>query len=239
MRRFSFVLPTYLQCGCKMGIWQLMLRNMLRNLVHDIFFFFITASTVQHNAVNWFDNVGQDQQNIFQALPEASAGEVNVDEITAIKKDLEMKEAECAELIAKISTVENSRQTLQDNIADLNVKTQVLHQKIAELEAILLAKNQQDPTIVDTAVKIEALEHQVEDLQTKLTESEQLMQLAQIAKSDLSQEISRLELELASQKSDQAPSTVPPPITVQEPAASIEATTTESFFQQSTRYLLT
>ena len=146
-----------------------------------------------------------------------------------------MKEAECAELIAKISTIENSRQTLQDNISDLNSNTQVLHQKIAELEAVLLAKNQQDPTVVDTAVKIEALEHQVEDLQTKLTESEQLMQLAQIAKSDLSQEISRLEHELASQKSDQAPTTVPPPITVQEPGTVIEAKTTESFFQQSTR----
>lgn len=170
-------------------------------------------------------------------MPEASAGEVNVENITAIKRDLEMKEAECAELIAKISTIENSRQTLQDNISDLNGNSQVLHQKIAELEAVLLSKNQQDPTVVDTAVKIEALEHQVGDLQTKLTESEQLMQLAQIAKSDLSQEISRLEHELASQKSDQAPTTVPPPITVQEPAAVIEAKTTESFFQQSTRYL--
>ena len=217
----------------RIHIWQLILRNMLHNLVHDIFF--IIASTVQDNAVNWFDSVGQDQQNIFQALPEASAGEVNVENITAIKRDLEMKEAECAELIAKISTIENSRQTLQDNISDLNSNTQVLHQKIAELEAVLLAKNQQDPTVVDTAVKIEALENQVEDLQTKLTESEQLMQLAQISKSDLSQEISRLEHELASQKSDQAPTTVPPPITVQEPGTVIEAKTTESFFQQSTR----
>lgn len=169
-------------------------------------------------------------------MPEASAGEVNVEDITAIKKGLEMKEAECVELIAKISTIENSRQTLQDSIADFNINTQVLHQKIAELEAILLAKNQQDPTVVEAAVKIKALEHQVEDLQTKLTESEQLMQLAQIAKSELSQEISRLEHELALQKSDQVPSSVPPPITVQEPAASIEATTTESFFQQSKRY---
>ena len=212
---------------------------MLCNLVNDVFFLsvFIIASTVQDNPVNWFDSVGQDQQNIFQALPEASAGEVNVENITEIKRDLEMKEAECAELLAKISTIENSRQTLQDNISDLNGNSQVLHQRIAELEAVLLSKNQQDPTVVDTAVKIEALEHQVEDLQTKLTESEQLMQLAQIAKSDLSQEISRLEHELASQKSDQAPTTVPPPITVQEPAAVIEAKTTESLFQQSTRYL--
>lgn len=137
------------------------------------------------NAANWFDNVGQVQQNIVQAQPEQAVAEP-VQDIAEIQRALEDKEAECIALAAEVEVLVTTRQSLEAKIDELNqiVKSQ--------------AENQND-------TKIEALEHQVEDLQDKLRESEHLVKALQSVKSDVSQEIAKLQNELETQKSQNQP----------------------------------
>ena len=142
------------------------------------------------NAANWFDNVGQVQQNIVQAQPEQAVAEPvvqavaePVQDIAEIQRALEAKEAECTTLKAEVDVLVTAKQSLQAKIDELNQSQ---------------AENQND-------TKIEALEHQVEDLQDRLRESEHLVEALQSVKSDVSQEIAKLQNELETQKSQNQP----------------------------------
>ena len=191
--------------------------------------FYFKAPPVQDSAANWFDNVGQVQQSIFQPFPDQAAQGVATED--NLKRDLEAKEAECMELAAKVATLDNTRQTLQDKIDELNSHSYILQEKITELESNLILKNQQEQTLAENDLKIEALEKQVDNLQTSLTESEQLLHAVESAKSDLSREIVRLEQELISQISE----TEVPPLKVED-SSLFKETSTESCFPQQTRY---
>ena len=145
------------------------------------------------NAANWFDNVGQVQQNIVQAQPEQAVAEPvvqavaePVQDIAEIQRALEAKEAECITLKAEVDGLVTARQSLQV--------------KIDELDQIVTSQveNQND-------TKIEALVHQVKDLQDRLRESEHLVEALQSVKSDVSQEIAKLQNELETQKSQNQP----------------------------------
>ena len=145
------------------------------------------------NAANWFDNVGQVQQNIVQAQPEQAVAEPvvqaiaePVQDIAEIQRALEAKEAECITLKAEVDGLDTAKQSLQVKIDELN---QIVTSQV---------ENQND-------TKIEALEHQVKDLQDRLRESEHLVEAMQSVKSDLSQEIAKLQNELETQKSQNQP----------------------------------
>ena len=145
------------------------------------------------NAANWFDNVGQVQQNIVQAQPEQAVAEPvvqaiaePVQDIAEIQRALEAKEAECITLKAEIDGLDTAKQSLQVKIDELN---QIVTSQV---------ENQND-------TKIEALEHQIKDLQDRLRESEHLVEAMQSVKSDLSQEIAKLQNELETQKSQNQP----------------------------------
>ena len=129
---------------------------------------YFIASSVQDNASNWFDNVGQVQQSVFQSIPDQAQAVVS-EANDKTQKDLEAKEAECLELAQKVTS-------LQDKINELNSHTSVLQEKITELESSLNLKNQQNQKLSENDVKIETLEKQVENLQTSLTESQQLLE---------------------------------------------------------------
>ena len=145
------------------------------------------------NAANWFDNVGQVQQNIVQAQPEQAVAEPvvqaiaePVQDIAEIQRALEAKEAECITLKAEVDGLDTAKQSLQVKIDELN---QIVTSQV---------ENQND-------TKIEALEHQIKDLQDRLRESEHLVEAMQSVKSDLSQEIAKLQNELETQKSQNQP----------------------------------
>ena len=145
------------------------------------------------NAANWFDNVGQVQQNIVQAQPEQALAEPvvqavaePVQDIAEIQRTLEAKEAECITLKAEVDGLVTAKHSLQVKIDELN---QIVTSQV---------ENQND-------TKIEALEHQVKDLQDKLRESEHLVEALQSVKSDVSQEIAKLQNELETQKSQNQP----------------------------------
>ena len=145
------------------------------------------------NAANWFDNVGQVQQNIVQAQPEQDVAEPvvqaiaePVQDIAEIQRALEVKEAECITLKAEVDGLDTAKQSLQVKIDELN---QIVTSQV---------ENQND-------TKIEALEHQIKDLQDRLRESEHLVEAMQSVKSDLSQEIAKLQNELETQKSQNQP----------------------------------
>ena len=145
------------------------------------------------NAANWFDNVGQVQQNIVQAQPEQAVAEPvvqaiaePVQDIAEIQRALEVKEAECITLKAEVDGLDTAKQSLQVKIDELN---QIVTSQV---------ENQND-------TKIEALEHQIKDLQDRLRESEHLVEAMQGVKSDLSQEIAKLQNELETHKSQNQP----------------------------------
>ena len=143
------------------------------------------------NAANWFDNVGQVQQNIVQAQPEQAVAEPvvqaiaePVQDIAEIQRALEAKEAECITLKAEVDGLDTAKQSLQVKIDELN---QIVTSQV---------ENQNDT---------KALEHQIKDLQDRLRESEHLVEAMQSVKSDLSQEIAKLQNELETQKSQNQP----------------------------------
>ena len=114
------------------------------------------------SAANWFDNIGQTQQNLVQTPAEPSAN------IADIQNALVAKEAECAALSSEVEALVNVRQTLQAKIDELNSNSNTVQEKMSELESISLVKSQQEQTLADNNVKIEALEEQIKDLQAQL-----------------------------------------------------------------------
>ena len=146
------------------------------------------------NAANWFDNVGQVQQNIVQAQPEQAVAEPvvqavaePVQDIAEIQRALEAKEAECIALKAEVDDLVTAKQSTQVKIDELN-----------QIVTSLQVENQND-------TKIEALENQIKDLQDRLRESEHLVEAMQSVKSDMSQEIVKVQNELEAQKSQNQP----------------------------------
>ena len=146
------------------------------------------------NAANWFDNVGQVQQNIVQAQPEQAVAEPvvqavaePVQDIAVIQRALEAKEAECIALKAEVDDLVTDKRSVQVKIDELN-----------QIVTSLQVENQND-------TKIEALENQIKDLQDRLRESEHLVEAMQSVKSDLSQEIAKLQNELETHKSQNQP----------------------------------
>ena len=129
------------------------------------------------NAANWFDNVGQVQQDVnVQAPPEQ---EVDINEI---QRSLESKQAECVALRTEVDTLANIRETLQSKIEELN--------QIIESHA-------------ENDTKIEAIGNQVEELAAKLRESENLVVSMQAAESSKNQEVAKLKQELEAHSSQQ------------------------------------
>ena len=112
------------------------------------------------SAANWFDNIGQTQENLVQTPVETSAN------IADIQNALVAKEAECAALSEEVEALVNVRQTLQAKIDELNSNSNTVQEKMSELESISLVKSQQEQT--DNNIKIEALEEQIKDLQAQL-----------------------------------------------------------------------
>lgn len=119
------------------------------------------------SAGNWFDNIGQTQQNLVQTPAEPAAN------IVDIQNALVFKEAECAALSAEVESLDKVRQTLQAKIDELNRNTNAIQENMSELESISLVKSQQEQTLADNTIKIEALEEQIKDLQNRLSQSEQ------------------------------------------------------------------
>ena len=114
------------------------------------------------SAANWFDNIGQTQENLVQTPVEPSAN------IADIENALVAKEAECAALSEEVEALANVRQTLQAKIDELNSNSNTVQEKMSELESISLIKSQQEQTLADNNIKIEALEEQIKDLQAQL-----------------------------------------------------------------------
>ena len=112
------------------------------------------------SAANWFDNIGQTQQNLVLSEPSAN--------IADIQNALVAKEAECVALSGEVEALVNVRQTLQAKIEELNSNTNTVQEKMSELESISLVKSQQEQTLAENNIKIEALEEQIKDLQALL-----------------------------------------------------------------------